>query len=39
VKSKIRYTLDELLAQCDPAAAVTEEDREWIDMPAVGREL
>jgi antitoxin ChpS len=38
-QSKTRYTLDELLAQCDPAAPVTDEDREWIDMPPVGREL
>jgi antitoxin ChpS len=38
-QTKTRYTLDELLAQCDPAAPVTDEDREWIDMPPVGREL
>jgi antitoxin ChpS len=38
-QTKIRYTLDELLAQCDPVAPVTDEDREWIDMPAVGHEL
>jgi antitoxin ChpS len=34
-----RYTLDELLAQCDPMAEPTEEDREWLDAPPVGREL
>jgi AbrB family looped-hinge helix DNA binding protein len=34
-----RYTLDELLAQCDPQAAVQEDDRAWLDAPAVGREL
>jgi antitoxin ChpS len=38
-QTKPRYTLGELLAQCDPAAPVTEEDREWLDMPPVGREL
>ena len=38
-QTKTRYTLDELLAQCDPAASVTDEDRKWIDMPTVGREL
>jgi antitoxin ChpS len=25
-----RYTLDELLAQCDPQAPVSEEDRAWL---------
>ncbi len=34
-----RYTLDELLAQCDETAELTDEDREWLDAPAVGREL
>ena len=36
---KRRYTLDELLAQCNPDAPMTPEDREWVDAPAVGREL
>lgn len=31
------YTLDELLAQCDPKAARSKEDREWLrDKPAGG---
>lgn len=34
-----RYNLDELLAQCDPNAPITEEEREWLDAPAVGQEL
>jgi antitoxin ChpS len=37
-----RYTLDELLAKCDPsadAAEMSEEDRIWINLPPVGREL
>jgi antitoxin ChpS len=34
-----RYSLDELLAQCDPAAEPSEEERAWLDAPAVGREL
>jgi antitoxin ChpS len=38
-KARPRYTLDELLAQCDPSADLTAEDREWLDAPAVGREL
>ena len=34
-----RYTLDELLAKCDFSQPLTQEDREWIDAPPVGREL
>jgi antitoxin ChpS len=34
-----RYTLDELLAQCDPQAPITEEDRAWLDVGPIGREL
>jgi len=34
-----RYTLDELLAQCDPRARRTKEEREWLDSNPVGREL
>jgi Growth regulator len=34
-----RYTLDELLAQCNPKAARTKEDREWLDSKPVGAEL
>lgn len=34
-----RYSLEELLAQCDPHAERSEEDREWIDAPAVGKEI
>jgi antitoxin ChpS len=36
---KPRYTLDELLAQCDPDAEITAEDRAWIDAAPSGREL
>ena len=36
---RVRYTLDELLAQCDPSAELTPQEREWLDAPAVGREL
>ena len=35
---KGRYTLAELVAQCDPNAPLSAEDREWIDSPAIGRE-
>jgi antitoxin ChpS len=34
-----RYTLDELLAQCDANAEVSAVDRQWLDAPAVGNEL
>jgi antitoxin ChpS len=38
---KPRYSLAELLAQCDPNTQVAElsEDREWIEGEPVGREL
>ena len=38
-KSPPRYTLEELLAQCDPHAPEPENDQTWTDAPAVGREL
>jgi len=34
-----RYTLKELLAQCDPKARVSKEEREWIDSEPAGGEL
>ena len=34
-----RYTLDELLAQCDASIEATPEECDWIDMTPVGREL
>ncbi len=34
-----RYTLKELLAQCNPKAARSRQDREWLDNPPIGREL
>lgn len=34
-----RYTLDELLAQCNPKAARTKEEREWLDSKRAGAEL
>ena len=34
-----RYTLDELLAQCNPRARRTKQEREWLDSKPVGREL
>ena len=40
-RTKPKYTLDELLAQCDPKAeaAPADEDRAWLDLKPLGREL
>lgn len=38
-RKAVRYTLAELIAQCDPSAPLTEEDRAWLDAPPVGREI
>lgn len=38
-KAKPRYTLDELIAQCDPTVDAASEDREWLDAKPVGNEL
>ncbi len=34
-----RYTLAELLAASDYSEPLTPEEREWLDAPAVGREI
>ena len=34
-----RYTLDELLAQCNPKAPRSREEQEWLDDKPKGREL
>jgi antitoxin ChpS len=38
---RLRYTLDELLTQAEASGAypLPPSEREWIDAPAVGREL
>ena len=36
---KPRYTLAQLLAASDYGEALLPEDREWLDAPAVGREI
>jgi antitoxin ChpS len=35
----LRYSLDELLAQCEPAADAAGEEREWLAGSPVGDEL
>lgn len=37
-KRRKRYTLDELLAQCDPKAPLNKDD-DWLSSHPVGREL
>nr|VFJ66310.1 MAG: antitoxin ChpS [Candidatus Kentron sp. DK] len=34
-----RYSLEELLAECDPSAEPNAEDRHWLDSGPVGSEL
>jgi antitoxin ChpS len=34
-----RYSLDELLAQCDASTEVSAEDRTWLDSKPAGSEL
>ena len=36
---RARYTLDELLAQCETSAELTPEDREWLGSGPAGEEL
>lgn len=37
-QARKRYTLDELLAQCDFSKRLSKQEREWLDAPRVGRE-
>ena len=39
VEPRRRYTLSELLAQCDPKARRTKEEQEWLDSKPVGGEI
>ncbi|MGH8467621.1 MAG: AbrB/MazE/SpoVT family DNA-binding domain-containing protein [Gammaproteobacteria bacterium] len=38
-KKKPRYTLAELMAQCDLSQPMSTEEREWLDTPDVGAEV
>ena len=38
-RQRRRYTLDELLAQCNPKAPRTKGEREWLDSRPAGDEL
>jgi antitoxin ChpS len=37
--ARSRYTLDQILSECDPASFVSDEDRAWLEAPSIGREL
>jgi len=37
-QKKKRYKLSDLLTQCDPSLPLTVEERDWLEMPAVGLE-
>ena len=39
LRQRRRYTLDELLAQCDPKASRAKEEQEWLDSKPVGGEI
>lgn len=34
-----KYSLADLVAKCDSAAPMSQEDNEWLSAPAVGKEL
>lgn len=38
-RPRLRYTLDDLLAQCDASVDVDAEDRAWLEDKPVGTEL
>jgi Growth regulator len=38
-RPRLRYTLDELLAQCDGTSELVPEEKEWLDASPVGNEL
>jgi antitoxin ChpS len=38
-QSQPRYTLEELLAQCQPDAEVSADDKDWLDAKPTGNEL
>jgi antitoxin ChpS len=37
-QKKKRYKLSELLAQCNPALPLSQEELDWVDAPAMGQE-
>jgi probable addiction module antidote protein len=39
IEAKANDKLDNLLAQCDPQAEMTEEDRVWLNLAPTGKEI
>lgn len=39
IKPMLSYSLEEMLAQCDPTIELTAEDRAWLDAKPMGREI
>jgi len=37
--SKPKYTLADLLAQCDAKAKMSKEDQQWLELTSVGNEI
>jgi antitoxin ChpS len=38
-RPKPKYTLSELMAQCDPSAPESDQEREWQELDPVGHEV
>jgi antitoxin ChpS len=38
-RKRSKYSLEELLSQCDYSIPMDEEERAWLDAPRLGREL
>ena len=38
-RNRPSYTLEELLAQCDPRLDFSSEDKEWLESASIGKEL
>lgn len=38
-QKRLHYSLAELLAQCDPHAEISDEEREWVSALPVGKEI
>ncbi|MDO8359503.1 MAG: antitoxin [Devosia sp.] len=38
-RRRSKYTLEELLAQCDPSIPLSEEEENWLNRKPVGREI
>jgi antitoxin ChpS len=39
LRTRPRYSLEELVARCDPKKRLSREERAWLDAPPIGREV